>query len=74
MSEPKVYINVPMSAADEKRIEREERTWSGPRLVLLGIVTLLIAFAVLFAMASATSETYWDDWLVPGGVTPELER
>jgi hypothetical protein len=64
--EPKIVINVPLSESDHRRIEREERTWNGTRLLLLSIVTLALSLALLYFMANTTSLTYWDDWLMPG--------
>jgi len=77
MPQPKIYINVPMSDADKKRLEREEHFWTAPRLVVLTFVTLSIALTVLYSMANfvdgGKSETYWNDWMKPAGLQHELE-
>jgi hypothetical protein len=73
MPEPKIYINVPMSDAQEQRIVREEHFWTAPRLVLLTVGTLAVALVVLYLMANVKSETYWDNWLLPAGIQHELE-
>jgi len=67
MSEkPRIYVNVNVSPENAARIEREEKTWTGPRLVALTFGTLLVAFTVLYLMAQTTSQTTWSDWLFPG--------
>ncbi|MEM9193569.1 MAG: hypothetical protein AAGF12_30625 [Myxococcota bacterium] len=63
---PKIYINVPVTAAERERLERQEHTWSSMRLVVLTVVSLGISLVVLYLMAQTTSETYWSDWLIPG--------
>ncbi len=68
MSEPKIYVNVTVDPAGRDRIEREEKAWTGPRLVVLCGVTLIAVFGFLYFIASVKSESYWDDWYVPGGV------
>jgi hypothetical protein len=64
--EPKIVVNVPMSSAARERIVGQQQRWTGPRLVMLSVGTLAIALVVLYLMASTTSQTYWDDWLIPG--------
>ncbi len=76
MPQPKIYINVPMSEAERKRVEREEHFWTAPRLVGLMFASLAVALTVLYSMANyvdgGKSETYWDTWLYPGGMINEL--
>ena len=74
MSQPKIFVNVDVSDAEKQRIEREEQFWTGPKLIGLTFATLAVALVLLFVMAESTSETYWPDWLTPGGVDSELER
>lgn len=47
----KIPTNVPFSEGEKKRIEREEKTWGGPKLVVLGIVALGAALAALVFMS-----------------------
>lgn len=61
----KEFVNVPVSRSDEKRIAREERTWTGRRLSVLCVVFLGICLVALYVMAQTTSETTWTDWLLP---------
>lgn len=46
------YINVPVSDAERQRIEREEATWTGPKLIALCAVTLGGALLLLWAMSN----------------------
>ena len=62
---PKIYVNIQPTKEEAARIEREENTWTGPRLVALAAATLGTAFVALYLMAQVTSETHWDDWLLP---------
>ena len=45
------YNNVPMSDSMAARTEKEDAFWTGPKLILLSLVTLAIAFALLWLMA-----------------------
>lgn len=45
------YNNVPMSDNAAKRVELADRTWTGPRLIVLSFVVLGFCFALLWAMA-----------------------
>jgi hypothetical protein len=45
------YNNVPMSDGMAAKTEKEDGFWSGPKLVVLGFVTLGVAFALLWSMA-----------------------
>ncbi len=49
------YVNVEIDAEGEKRIQAEEQTWTGGKLILLGVITLPICLAILFALANATT-------------------
>ena len=51
-SMPDTYINVPVTEAERKRIEREDATWTAPRLITLCAVTLGGALLLLWAMAN----------------------
>jgi hypothetical protein len=45
-------LNVNVSKADERRIAREEEFWTGPKLVVLCIVTLGFALTALYFMSN----------------------
>ena len=45
------YNNVPMSDSMAARTEKEDAFWTGPRLILLSLGTLAVAFALLWSMA-----------------------
>lgn len=45
------YNNVPMSDSMAARTEKEDAFWSGPKLIVLSFVTLIVAFALLWSMA-----------------------
>jgi hypothetical protein len=62
---PPIYVNVPTSEREEQRIVREEKFWTGTRLSIFCVVFLVACLAVLYVMASTTSETTWGDWLLP---------
>lgn len=63
--EPRIYVNVPVSEKDERRIVREEKTWTGLRLSIFCVLFLGACLVALYVMASTTSETTWTDWLWP---------
>lgn len=45
-----------MTTEEERRKEREaDDRWTGPRLVILGIITLGIGLSVIFALASSAA-------------------
>ncbi len=46
------YINIPVTEAERERIEREEATWTAPKLIVLCAVTLGCAFLLLWAMSN----------------------
>ena len=52
VSEPKIPINVEVSESEGKRINAEERAWTAPKLVGLGVVSLGIALAILVYISS----------------------
>ena len=43
--------NVPMSDSMAARTAKEDAVWTGPRLIGLSVVTLAIAFTLLWSMA-----------------------
>ncbi len=45
------YNNVPMSESMAERTAREDAFWTGPKLIVLGFATLVVAFALLWSMA-----------------------
>jgi hypothetical protein len=36
----------------EKRFAEEDKQWSGPRFILLGVVTLTIAISIIYFMST----------------------
>lgn len=46
------YNNVPMDDALARKVEASDKSWTGPKLVILCAVTLAGALALLWAMAS----------------------
>lgn len=60
-----IPVNVIVSEADKKRILRDERAWSGRRLVLLCAVTLTLALGLLYFLASTTAESGYPTPLFP---------
>ncbi len=48
------YNNVPMSDSLAEKVVKTDGRWSGPRLVLLCAVTLLIAWTVLWLAADTS--------------------
>jgi hypothetical protein len=38
----------------QKRFDVEDKSWSGPRLVLLGVITLAIALSAIYLMSTTT--------------------
>ena len=45
------YNNVPMSDSMAARTEKEDAYWTGPKLIVLSLLTLAVAFALLWSMA-----------------------
>ncbi|MDH3624048.1 MAG: hypothetical protein OEQ49_09240 [Myxococcales bacterium] len=72
---PDTYNNVPMSEGMAERTVKEDTFWSGPKLVVLGFVTLGLCFGLLWAMAEGIigPTQHEADWgheihmLQPGG-------
>lgn len=64
--EPKIPVNVIVSKADEDRILREEKAWTGPKLVALLFVSLTIALVVLVVLANMGYQTAVQAWELPG--------
>lgn len=48
----KPYINIPVTDAERARIEKIDATWTGPKLIVLLVITLAFALTVLY-LASA---------------------
>ena len=38
----------------EKRFDEQDKHWSGPRFIALGVVTLAIAISVIYFMSTTT--------------------
>ncbi len=49
------YVNVEIDAEGEKRIQAEEQSWSGGKLIALGFITLPICLAILYSLANYTT-------------------
>jgi hypothetical protein len=62
---PRIYVNVRVDEAEERRIIRQERAWTGRRLSVFCVIFLAICLTVLFFAAQTTSRTTWDDWFTP---------
>jgi len=45
-------INVPVTAEEAKRLEEKDLWWTGPRLVVLLLVTMSIVLTVLYTAAT----------------------
>ena len=45
------YNNVPMSDSLAESTAKADSAWNGPKLIVLGFVTLGLSFALLWAMA-----------------------
>ena len=45
-------INVPVTAEEAKRFEEKDLWWTGPRLVVLLLVTMSIVLTVLYTAAT----------------------
>lgn len=45
------YNNVPMSDSMAARTEKEDASWSGPKLIVLSFATLAVVFTLLWLMA-----------------------
>ena len=48
MSEPKTYINIPVTDKEAEAIRKADKFWDGPKLIGLIFLTLGFAFTVLF--------------------------
>lgn len=59
------HLNVPMSRDLGERVRKQEKAWTGRKLVWFSVIFLAICLTVLFLMSSSTSETTWGDWLLP---------
>jgi hypothetical protein len=51
----KTFVNVPMDKENEERVQREEETWTAPRLIVFGSVFLGICLVILYALANLTT-------------------
>ena len=38
----------------QKRFNEEDKQWSGPKLIVLGVVTLVICISLIFYMSTTT--------------------
>ena len=47
-------INVPVSEEDKRRIQAEEESWNGKKLVIFGAVFLGFCVSMLFVLANLT--------------------
>ena len=46
------YNNVPMSESSARKVAASDKSWTGPKLVVLTAITLGSALAFLWAMAN----------------------
>jgi hypothetical protein len=53
----KTFVNVPMDPENEERVQREEDTWTGPRLMIFGSAFLGICLVILYVLANLTTWT-----------------
>ena len=60
-----IPVNVPVDAAGVARIQRDERTWTGPKLVGLALAALGTALVVLHFMASTTAQISYPNPIMP---------
>ncbi len=51
MADVKIPVNVEASEAEARRIEKEARSWTGPQLVGLGVVSFGLALALLLFLS-----------------------
>ena len=65
MAHEPIVVNTPVSKEEEERILQEERSWSGPRYIILAAVTLAISLTVLYTMSSTTAEVPYPNFLLP---------
>ncbi|HJK90482.1 MAG TPA: hypothetical protein RMH85_11370 [Polyangiaceae bacterium LLY-WYZ-15_(1-7)] len=48
----KHYNNVPMSKEMADKVERQDESWTGPKLIALLLLTLGVALTLLYMMAN----------------------
>ena len=48
---PETYNNVPMSDSLAESTAKADAAWNAPKLIVLGLLTLGLSFALLWAMA-----------------------
>ncbi len=51
----KTYVNVEIDQAGEDRIQAEEETWTGLRLVMLCAIVVPVCLAILYSLANLTT-------------------
>ena len=51
----KTYVNVEIDQAGEDRIQAEEETWTGLRLVVLCATVVPVCLALLYSLANLTT-------------------
>lgn len=50
-----MFINVPSSEAEKKKIEEQENAWTGPKFIVLGSVFLGFCLLTLYSLANLTT-------------------
>ena len=53
-SEATVFVNVPVSASEKKRIEGEEESWTARKMIPFGVVFLGICIVALYCLSNYT--------------------
>ncbi|MEM7608075.1 MAG: hypothetical protein AAF411_22195 [Myxococcota bacterium] len=70
MSEPKTYINIPVTEAEEARIRASDKFWDGPKLSAVVILTLGFAFTILFLSSQhILGPSMPEETFAPGALT-----
>ncbi len=57
-----IPVNVNVSEAQRKRILRQTKAWTGPKLTLLLFISLAIALVGLYLMASTSDRIDAQEW------------
>lgn len=60
------FVNVPVSEDDKRRIVGEDKAWTGPKLIGLMTVSVVIALITLYCMANLWrwqgKIDFWHGW------------
>ena len=70
MSDPKTYINIPVTEKEAEAIRNADKFWDGPKLIGLIALTLGFAFTVLFLSSQhILGPSMPEETLAPGALT-----